>query len=358
MAKKLTEQEYEKILTGGEPTFNDSILEKTTLIQSLNWYSSNRDSKNAKKYINDYLKKNKITSTDNRIDTMPNTFGWLCRMLSRGAKLSPKDMIYFTDKIDFLKHKEKKAKKEVIKQTVSIRDRIEEKARECIGELEGCIDEYVHSSFKKSSSPLGVMIEKNMKSVHCIFIVKHFKDIRDDLEFVSKSTNPQLIEGYSNLKKSGIKKLIDYIQSIIDDTQKLIGESKKTRKPRKRKVKTAEQLVGKIKYCKEDKKLGIKSIDPQKIIGAQSLWVYNIKTRKVGCYYADDVSGFGFKGTSVLNYSESKSIAKTVRKPDQVISKIPTEGKVFLRNLIGNIKAKEIKLNGRINADTVLLRVL
>ena len=98
------------------------------------------------------------------------------------------------------------------------------------------------------------------------------------------------------------------------------------RKPRKRKEKSPEKLVAKLKYKIEDTKLGIKSIDPTEIIYAESLWVYNTKTRKLGQYQAKVLdprkmnrpgTGLMVKGTSIIGYDEETSIQKTLRKPEQ-----------------------------------------
>jgi hypothetical protein len=63
------------------------------------------------------------------------------------------------------------------------------------------------------------------------------------------------------------------------------------------------------------------------------------------------------KGTSLLNYN-TKSVMKKLRKPEQMLPEVLKGGKVFLRNVIDNIKAVESPLSGRINEDTILLRVM
>ena len=88
------------------------------------------------------------------------------------------------------------------------------------------------------------------------------------------------------------------------------------------------------------------------------LWVFNTKTRKLGVYHADDAGGFSVSGTTITNYTESKSISKTVRKPDLLLPEVLKAGKIALRNLLTGIATKESLLNGRINKDIVLLRVL
>jgi hypothetical protein len=63
------------------------------------------------------------------------------------------------------------------------------------------------------------------------------------------------------------------------------------------------------------------------------------------------------KGSTIQNFAESKSVCKTLRKPDVTIQELLKAGKVALRNIITDIRATEKVLTGRINADTILLRV-
>jgi len=88
------------------------------------------------------------------------------------------------------------------------------------------------------------------------------------------------------------------------------------------------------------------------------LWVYNTKTRKMGCYHADDAGGLSLKGTSLLNYNETKSIQKRLRKPEVTLPEVINGGKVYLRNVIENIRAVDSGLTGRLNDDTILLKII
>ena len=62
---------------------------------------------------------------------------------------------------------------------------------------------------------------------------------------------------------------------------------------------------------------------PTQIVGANELWVFNIKTRKIGKYVASNIdpkgmqrqgSGLSVKGTTIIGYNETESIQKTLRK--------------------------------------------
>jgi hypothetical protein len=94
------------------------------------------------------------------------------------------------------------------------------------------------------------------------------------------------------------------------------------------------------------------------IIGAQELWAYNTKTRKLYKYIADSLTGpLGVKGTSITNFDTAKSVGKTLRKPEEKLKEFARATKVQLRKFLEDIKATETLGNGRMNSDTVLLKV-
>jgi len=176
----------------------------------------------------------------------------------------------------------------------------------------------------------------------------------------------QLKEGYAHLSKDDVKTILEALGNIQMACQLVVDTSKATRKTRKRKPKSAEKLVEKLKYCKVDNKNSLASINPVEIIYANELWVFNIKTRKIGKYVASNIdpqgaqregSGLSVKGTTITGFKEAESIQKTLRKPDEKIKEFKEAGKVKLRTFLEDINAVDIKLNGRINADTVLMKV-
>lgn len=349
-------EEIKETISGGEPKWDNKIIDQLSLIKTLTWYSQNRDNKTALKYVIDYLKKNKISYDEEALGYQASTFGFLCRIIERGGKLSAGDLSKFNAFIKAIKPSIKKVIEQPKSNVISIQDRINEKVSNIAGILEGSIDDYILSKFKTIPSPLSLMQEQ-VKSVHATRLIDIFKNSRKELVEALTTDDEQLIEGYSVFSKSELKKLIAYYDLIINDAIKLSDEAKIGRKPRKRKKKTPEQLVSKIKYCQEDKTLKLKSIAPTSIIGANQLWVFNIKTRKLGVYFADDASGLSLKGSTLLNFAERTSVTKTLRKPEQILPEIIKGGKVYLRNVMGSIKAVEKCLTGRLNSDTILLKV-
>lgn len=200
------------------------------------------------------------------------------------------------------------------------------------------------------------------KAGHARLIKDFYQGDLAELQEVLTSTDEQLREAYAHLSKKAIKNMIAFYEEIASACQMLQESQKAQRKPRAKKAKPAEKVVEKLKYMKEFAPLKLVSVDPTKILTANELWVYNTKTRKLGKYVVDDPYNTGqklsVKGASIINFSETKSVQKTLRKPEEKLSEFKSAGKVALRKFLEDINAVDIKLTGRLNEDTILLKVL
>lgn len=348
-----------------EPTFNSGVeITNEEMVKSLEWYNNNYVKKDAVKFATDYC--NDVLSLNVKekdVRLMGNTFGWLCRILSNGGIITEQNKIWFDKKLDDLNNKlaDNVDEPTVITKkdnTPSIQDRIKEKTSFFLGELEGQIDDFIDSEFKDMPSPLGLMDTLGVKNVHTKFILEWIKKHRSNFTEAIETTDKDLKEAWSCYSKSNLKKLISYCDQVILDCQKISEKVTSTRKPRKRKEKTPEQLVAKITVCEEDKILNIKSEPTTGIIGASSIWIFNTKNKKLGVYHAADIGGLSVKGTNITNYAESKSIQKILRKPKDVLPDIVKGGKVFLRNIMDNLTTKGSELNGKLNKDTVIVKIV
>ena len=342
-----------------EPKFSGE-LSQTELTQTLSWYAQNRDSKDATKYATEYFKKKLKIQAPESLRTQAPTFGYICRIVSLGGVLNESNAKWFEDTIEELKNaKQPVAKPAKVANVISIQDHIKRKAGECIGELEGQIDELITSEFSANVSPYAIMNTLEIKGAHTKFVIDYFKTRRAEYDDILTTADPDIKEAYSNFTKPQLKKLVAYCDQVILDGMKLAGDAVKSRKPRKRKAKSPEQLTAKMNYAKDFAELKLVSIDPKTIIGANQLWVYNVKTRKLGVYNALDAAGLSIKGSTIQNFAESKSICKTIRVPTTTrMNEVLNAGKVALRNILIDIRAAEGRLTGRINSDTILLRTV
>ena len=183
---------------------------------------------------------------------------------------------------------------------------------------------------------------------------------RSCAEFLAAKTSKDedTVDAYSHLKTADYKRLESFYTALFDGFSQYGQVKKATKRASVRKPPQKEKLVRNLKYLKQDTALKIVSVNPVDIIGAQILWVYNVKNRKIGRYVAEDQGGaLNVKGTTITGFNETKSTQKTLRKPDDQLKTFLAANKVEARKFLDNVKTTEIKLNGRINADTILLKI-
>jgi hypothetical protein len=202
------------------------------------------------------------------------------------------------------------------------------------------------------------LLAKNVPQAMLGKIVAFFERHRDEIVEAKTTKDEDLKEAYSHYKAADFKRHEAFYTALLDGFTQYGQVKKATKKASVRKPPAKEKLVAKLKYLKTDTATKAVSINPVDIIGAQVLWVYNSKTRKLGKYVAEDMGGaLNVKGTTITGYDELKSVSKTLRKPEQQIKEFLAAGKIDLRKFLESIKSTEVKLNGRINQDTILLKV-
>jgi hypothetical protein len=209
----------------------------------------------------------------------------------------------------------------------------------------------------KAFKLLNLLRGRQVKAAHARIIKEVYSRNYHELVEAATTKDEQLKEAYSHLSKANLKKITLFYNEILSACDMLAQEAKVNKKPRAKKPTDKAKIVAKMKYLKQDDKLKIVSINPQDIIGAKELWVFNVKTRKLGKYVTTEFSELNVKGTTITGFDENASVQKTLRKPEEQLKEFKTAGKVVLRKFLDDIKAVDIKLNGRINEDTILLKV-
>jgi hypothetical protein len=245
--------------------------------------------------------------------------------------------------------------------TPSIQERVRDAAYGMTEELETAIESFQNDpeNFNpKEFKVLNLLKGKGVKAAHAR-IIKDFysRDLAELDELASGKADEQLREGYSHLSKKQVKSLIAFYQEIASACDMLAQEAKVNRAPRAKKSVPAEKIVAKLKFMKTNEPLKLVSVNPTDIIGAGELWVYNTKNRKLGKYVAKEFNTLNVKGTTITNFDEFKSVCKTLRKPEEKLKEFKAAGKVQLRKFLEDINATDTKMNGRINEETILLKV-
>jgi hypothetical protein len=243
----------------------------------------------------------------------------------------------------------------------NIQDRIREQAGEMSEELDYAIDKWItdpEAFNPKEFKVVNLLKGKGAKAAQARYIKLIFKRGLDELlELASGEADEQLREAYKHNSRKNVKKLIEFYESIMAACDQITAEAKVLKKPRKTKIKPAEDLVKKMKFLLSDTKLGITSVPPAGLIGAQAAVVYNTKTRKIGLYVSKTSNGLGVKGTSITEFTD-KSFQRTLRKPLEQLKEFKEQNtQRRIETWFSKIKTTETLLNGRMNEDVVLLKV-
>lgn len=281
------------------------------------------------------------------------------------------------------------AKQEIVKEKANTyQPTIQERMREACIIMATEIEEFVVSFLEthdttalKEFEPAKILRREQAKAGHARLIKTWYQGERDEIyDLVNFPTSAkikkmseydqdmyaQLKEGYTHLTSKQAKSILEMFQRIVDACDIISVENKAQRKPRKAKLKSADQLVKKLKFKMSDTNYGIASVPAEKLVGANIAMVFNCKNRKIGLYYASNVdprgmqregSGLSVKGTTLQGYDENKSVQRTVRKTDEFLPQIKKTTKSKTEKLFQTLKTTETKLNGRFNDETIILAV-
>ena len=330
----------------------------TKLAVAFNWYNQEKDKKDARNFLRYYIQSKNKTAVklfdqvpDQKID---NTFGWLSRLVMTGSVLSPEHQQRLDQYIATLLNYEP-IKAMVSLETVKrphVRENMEEKVKEYLGNLEGELD---------APNNLNLFQDLQLKNIPAPYLSYLAQFIaRKASEFIDvyESDSPDFKEGYSNFNKRRLTSTLKLLAQWKEDIAKYEQFKKANRKPKARKTKSPVEQVSKLKFLKESSELEIKSIQPTELVGASQIWIYNTKYKRLSVYRSESSQGIQVKGTILQNYDPEICEQKALRKPKEVLKKVLDSGKVQLRKILSELNTKDLPVNGRINEECLLIRAV
>jgi hypothetical protein len=366
---------------GAEPDLRGDVTD-AQVIQAYNWYNYFYDSDQAKDWIIEYLKEFHKTEKEliknvNRVNSnLCRTTGWNCRILLLGGNLPVKIEQRNFERIRTLaagtnssagtsdsssdagstEAEEGSIKKEEVKQVISIQERVTNRANDLIADLEVQLDNYYRDGTQFKASDW--LSQHDVKPAIAQRIADYYKPLYSELFDALSGKVPELREAYSHYTKPKLKAYVEFVKSIVSAAETRAVVVKAARKPRKKKEKPASVVVSKLKFKEKDDTYNVVSVDPKQIVGANQLWVFNTKYRTLAVYNAMGPAGLNVKGSTLTGWDEKTSTIKTLRKPTEQLNKLKDGGKVVLRKFMDDIKCKPKNATGRINKETVLVRII
>ena len=371
---------FDKLQKDSEPVFDDKS-KWIDIATGLNWYSHFCEADQAKRWLIDYMKHAGYSKEDTQHvklsswgksgvfiegSTIINlrTAGFLGRMVLRGFETLPEKYVKtIKSYIEFCKRNGSVVvqKKVEEKETngdnkPSIQDHIREQVVHYATELEGTIDDFIDNNYESTISTYDCLVKKGIKGLIAKKISNEFQPYLKELELVS--TDDYVAESYANMTKNQFIEYGKFIHAIINDCERYSANVNSQKLPRKKKQVSIIKQISKLKYKKQDDEYKIVSINPSEIIGADQLYVFNSKYRKLGMYKSDGPAGLSVKGSTIQGFNLTLSKCKTLRKPESILTKILSGSKLVIKRQYDSIKSKEKDLTGRINNETILLKII
>jgi len=400
--EKLTGEQFHRKRQGSHQWYYNNYKTSDLMGDVWKWMEANG-------YTKDEIKKAKTVKEH----TISGTAAITCRMLNKGMPDFYKPAADYWDSLpgttgelkpvtEFVKkrisvalgeaedeEKEKQEQEEKEKQAnvgkekyvPSIQDRLRAAANGMAEFIEAAHDDYLDGKITdfKAIKPASRLRQLQCKQPHARLIKAAYEPLIAEYEEILNPPNTknmtelekdyaaQLKEGYAVFSKSQIKKLYQFYIAVQGACDAIIAESKANRKPRRVSAKSPEKIVAKLKYKISDDKYSISSVQPHKFIGANCLVVFNSKTRKLGIYYTSvedplgsgrEGSGLNLKGQTLQRFDEKTSVSYTLRKPLEQLQQVKDlNTRKKFENWMEKLTTTPIKLNGRINPDTLLLAV-
>lgn len=365
--KKPRATSFAKLKLGNEP--KAIAPDKLELIAMLNWYNRTETTpEDRRDWVIEFMQeqkysKDQISAFKAKHKKLLPTYGYIARIISNGATIDTSHLVNLKREIAKIINASSAGEDEldddgnlivasVAKKVVSTKlvDKSKFVAAEFIEFIDDEMDKVLAGT--RVGSLYLQFNNRSLTTPIARLLLDFYTPQAEEFAELQKGKDAQLDEGYSHLNKKTRKNINDWMAQLITDLGTVISNKKVARVARKPKPKKAEQVVKHVKFQKEDVANKLVSVNPVSIIGAKSLWVFNTKTRQLGCYVAADSNGLSVKGTTIINGSGEM---KKIRKPVEFLESFTGTAKT-LSTKYGAIRSATVAMNGRLNQYTILLR--
>ena len=226
---------------GTKPVWTDEEvhIEDTRIHKAINWYSYKYDRSNVKSILIEYFQEfedekyiTQIKSYDE--NKIRSSVAWICDMILSGLVLvDPKSI--FLDKIEDLKKNPRKFIKEVEtlkvekKETrkISPMSRVRRVFSKIICELDNEIDDFMINEYQTNFNVK--KFSKTIKPIYGKMISQHYQSLLTELQSVVDREDIELVESYSYMKRSELRRFVKFIKEIVD----IFGQVKNKRTKKK-----------------------------------------------------------------------------------------------------------------------------
>jgi len=239
---------------------------------------------------------------------------------------------------------------------------VQEKSSDFIAEIEEVVDMFGTGDMFvdwKNYSVYNEMVKVELNSISAKHVLDYYKPLLSEMEELVNDKTDDLLEAYCHWTVPERKDFLKIISDIVNDAEKYVMSKKASRKPKKPRVKSADKQVTKLNYLKDSGEFKLTSINPALIIGETRLYTFNVKTKTLTEYITERPKGFEVKGSTIYGIDLDRSRSIRLRKPEEHLSVFQTKTPTAINKFWATLTTKTNEtINGRVNKDTIILRVL
>ena len=365
--------------TGNEPDWEGTTIvtgEKHFLSKALNWYNAVMDSKHYRKCMEEWLHATQtpkaaekfIKKLDGVNDKwMSATWAAVLRAHLKGYPLSVYHVNefwkWFTDVVENRSRAaEAEAKGEPVKErdVISIQDRILNQVRPVLAELDGLSDAILDGEPHDTNAVKTLLHNPEFKA-------PQYRKIADYMErnlrewntalLAKKTTDTEEAEDYAEgYRLITLRQLKNVIAAFAEINAEIRGTIEAVKTPRKRRSRSPEKMVSKVKYKLKCEDLDVESIDPKDLLGTTTVYTYNCTRRKITMLVGEFAGSIDVKRSTLIGVNLAASASKTLRNPEAQLKEFMALRKGAGEKWFKAVKCKPRPARARLNVDTVLLR--
>tara|TARA_B100000941_G_C28507448_1_gene558249 strand:- start:2281 stop:3396 length:1116 start_codon:yes stop_codon:yes gene_type:complete len=235
---------------------------------------------------------------------------------------------------------------------------IAERTSDFIGGVEEVLDDY-HNKTHEQAMEYSVFHELRLAvapNSMAKAVYDYYTPIYEEIRELVEDKTPDLVEAYGYMTVPQRKQYMEFIKQIVDDAEKYMQNKKAMRKVRVKKAPTALKQVSRIQYAKDSVEYKLTSINPTQIVGNHRLYTFHVKYKRL-TELVSNGKGFEISGSTIKNFDSDLSRTISLRKPDEFLQKVLKMTPTQINKEWGTLTTKTNPANGRINKETILLRV-
>lgn len=336
-------------LYGSEPlVINAQGIE---LVKLMNWYNLNSEPEDRRKWIVDYAK-NRLHYSNSDLSLlssaalqMVQTVPYCARAILKGST--------FRDQLNVVNLIDRTCKEAIEKSRAAYNQnqfqREQSNMRTAMARKVLVSNAYwnLFDQLENTAGEVKLTVLSDLTAAEMQQIKAHVESSLDEYNNAKKDT-----EGYEGINVRSISKRLENVLAGINQKIGTVKAQKKTTVIRKRKPITASKQVSKLRYAKEID--GFKSIDPEAILTASVLFVYDEKTRKLIKFSNPDGQRLSVTASKVKAHT---IVCRTLRKPSATLTEMRKGTIKTAERVYDTLTTKDQTHSGRMTDKCLILRM-